>query len=188
MAGDLTRPHRFIPARAGNTTISTGALMSFSVHPRAGGEHRFGFSGPFGGAGSSPRGRGTQDGARWLGARLRFIPARAGNTALKRESIRLSAVHPRAGGEHSTHASLEVSDFGSSPRWRGTHLAGDAESSPSRFIPARAGNTRVVVERVDAHRFIPARAGNTAANVVLSASEPVHPRAGGEHPGRPPRG
>ena len=73
-----------------------------------------------------------------------------------------------------------------------------------RFIPARAGNTRVValllagnygssphargthlVRRYDDRkwRFIPARAGNTGLSVSLVGPGAVHPRTRGEHRG-----
>ena len=91
------QPHRFIPARAGNTTARTTAGPSPTVHPRSRGEHlmmRRDFDPSFG---SSPLARGTPAEraelrdlpsplARGTHLRLRtgpvyrFIPARAGNT------------------------------------------------------------------------------------------------------------
>ena len=73
--------HRFIPARAGNTTARARTCAAAPVHPRAGGEHCAPLACVGFGRGSSPRGRGThQRGARRRG-RARFIPARAGNTS-----------------------------------------------------------------------------------------------------------
>ena len=119
--GRAQRSRRFIPARAGNTTWRSLRPARSSVHPRAGGEHDLGISlavegngsSPRGrehragrtrsriSSGSSPRGRGTPRARYEAQPARRFIPARAGNTR-RRSSARCgSAVHPRAGGEHT---------------------------------------------------------------------------------------
>ncbi len=127
--------------------------------------------------GSSPRGQGTRvNGNRKLhtfvnrklhtsekGAgvkRARFIPARAGNAPFSPTGIRISPVHPRAGGERGRVAIGMALLFGSSPRGRGTRPRHDLRDHLPRFIPARAGNAQTP----------PARRPPT----------PVHPRAGGE--------
>ena len=72
----------------------------------------------------------------------------------------------------------------------------------ARFIPARAGNTHVLLVEVRraagssprgrgthrlsppwrrCRRFIPARAGNTTRRIASRSRPAVHPRAGGEH-------
>ena len=111
--------------------------------------------------GSSPRGRGTQSGARDVGADRRFIPARAGNTNAAIVPRPTAPVHPRAGGEHASAARRRSSPTGSSPRGRGTL---------QRF--GDGGNQG---------RFIPARAGNTTFSTPMVGRSTVHPRAGGEH-------
>ena len=50
---------RFIPARAGNTTVDIAALTANPVHPRACGEHPCTSSKRSSNSGSSPRVRGT---------------------------------------------------------------------------------------------------------------------------------
>ena len=132
---------RFIPARAGNTPER---IISLLYCP-----------------GSSPRGRGTLSGELGLRDVVRFIPARAGNTPSASAAGRRGPVHPRAGGEHSSHAITSTPVDGSSPRGRGTR-------SP------RASLAGLV-------RFIPARAGNTARAALRVSRWSVHPRAGGEH-------
>ena len=77
-------------------------------------------------------------------------------------------VHPRACGEHILTDARRGDVRGSSPRVRGTHLAAVGGWGPTRFIPARAGNTCCWT------RSLPAWA--------------VHPRACGEHPSSAQRG
>ena len=76
------RRGRFIPARAGNTLIEGDSAAQAAVHPRASGEHCRALPRLACLAGSSPRERGTLL-QQWVEAQpFRFIPARAGNTAL----------------------------------------------------------------------------------------------------------
>ena len=103
--GSAHRPIRFIPARAGNTTLAAAISMRLSVHPRAGGEHRPPEARPALCVGSSPRGRGTREPRRGLARVHRFIPARAGNTRAPSARCAALSVHPRAGGEHKSAAS-----------------------------------------------------------------------------------
>ena len=97
---------RFIPAWAGNTGWFAPPPPTIPVHPRVGGEHRDLGQELYDCCGSSPRGRGTP-GFTDLGlADLRFIPAWAGNTLLRRGRRLCGPVHPRVGGEHSSHNAL----------------------------------------------------------------------------------
>ena len=74
------RDHRFIPARAGNTSpFATGDARS-SVHPRSRGEHLLAHQMPAESHGSSPLARGTPRESHISPHFKRFIPARAGNT------------------------------------------------------------------------------------------------------------
>ena len=92
---------RIIPARAGNTERPSLASLRPTDHPRACGEHQV--TQPAYGAtsGSSPRVRGTPHRAPRLLARVRIIPARAGNTFHYRSRGLPLLDHPRACGEHS---------------------------------------------------------------------------------------
>ena len=56
--------------------------------------------------GSSPRWRGASGGDRHVSRRLRVIPALAGNTVNRSESLVGETVYPRVGGEHSSHFTL----------------------------------------------------------------------------------
>ena len=71
---------RFIPASAGNTPFGVIEVWLNAVHPRVCGEHGCTARVAPGGAGSSPRLRGTPARARTPRPRGRFIPASAGNT------------------------------------------------------------------------------------------------------------
>ena len=132
---------RFIPARAGNTRWPKPWDSRCPVHPRAGGEHDTGRRLSPAGTGSSPRGRGTLSAPRSGVRAHRFIPARAGNTALLPGRPGRRPVHPRAGGEHSFPFDQPPSQSGSSPRGRGTPHGPAGGRRQRRFIPARAGNT-----------------------------------------------
>ena len=117
----VVRGQRFIPARAGNTRANGAQAGGNAVHPRACGEHGIGGRGNLPGIGSSPRVRGTPSCRRLRHAPTRFIPARAGNTSRRQGPHRLSAVHPRACGEHPLIVNPGHVVSGSSPRVRGTH-------------------------------------------------------------------
>ena len=89
-------------------------------------------------------------------------PRGRGTPLRSRRAWRCPTVHPRAGGEHDKLRLRLRSRSGSSPRGRGTPPPGNRPESQ--------------------HRFIPARAGNTAPRAECAPVDPVHPRAGGEHP------
>ena len=93
----------------------------------------------------------------------RFIPARAGNTRAATSPRAACTVHPRSRGEHEAAARVGQGVGGSSPLARGTRWRRPARQRWSRFIPARAGNTR--------------------SSTPSSPSRPVHPRSRGEHAG-----
>ncbi len=91
---------RFIPAYAGNTPIADIIQYRRAVHPRVRGEHpppKISCAGIYG---SSPRTRGTLYQAETKVADQRFIPAYAGNTAMRGNLSNRAAVHPRVRGEH----------------------------------------------------------------------------------------
>ena len=183
---------RFIPARAGNTSMSLSAHAGISVHPRSRGEHT-GRTGPFlVVVGSSPLARGTLMGSslkmqamavhpRSRGEHAGVVVAAiwaTGSSPLARGTRRplppgwrQCAVHPRSRGEHAEFVDWAGSAFGSSPLARGTRAIAGCHDH--------------------ARRFIPARAGNTFSGWSKMTLRPVHPRSRGEHhncdPGRTKR-
>ena len=154
---------RVIPAWAGNTGQDASSEARLPGHPRVGGEHQAEGTGPKTRNGSSPHGRGTlADCARRV-ARLRVIPAWAGNTSCTTNGYPIVTGHPRVGGEHVNRFPRDAAEVGSSPRGRGTRL--------------RAGGLQ------RSHRVIPAWAGNTTSATASYSARTGHPRVGGEHIG-----
>ena len=111
-----------------------------TVHPRVCGERwpKAWLTSPV--AGSSPRVRGTGDGAQGRLTLDRFIPACAGNGRTRRPPGRAPSVHPRVCGERAGLFRHFFPLFGSSPRVRGTACRAQTASCRFRFIPACAGN------------------------------------------------
>ena len=157
----LFASHRFIPARAGNTSARRRRRFSRTLHPRPRGEH-----GPLAGirrivGASSPPARGTRVLAQQQPPRCRFIPARAGNTPGQIATKRRRSLHPRPRGEHGEAPIKYPLDHASSPPARGTR---------ARRVP-----------RLGQGRFIPARAGNTSGGSRHHRPRSLHPRPRGEH-------
>ena len=111
---------RFIPAPAGNAIAWRSRPRSSPVHPRACGERARPVSQIAPQRGSSPRLRGTPEAMRGVIARIRFIPAPAGNALHCISDCGQRAVHPRACGERGTRRPIIGKKPGSSPRLRGT--------------------------------------------------------------------
>ena len=110
-----------IPAYAGNTWCRWAVARCPWDHPRVCGEHPHFSVVNNGGAGSSPRMRGTRGFSRQGFGCGGIIPAYAGNTG---------------DGRHDVGARL-----GSSPRMRGTPLDRVDGQTDVGIIPAYAGNT-----------------------------------------------
>ena len=91
-------------------------------------------------SGSSPRVRGTALDETPGVVPVRFIPACAGNRLCKVILCMLYPVHPRVCGEQPSTRLQAWSQYGSSPRVRGTVFKSANISQCMRFIPACAGN------------------------------------------------
>ena len=152
---------RLIPARAGNTKHFPVQYPRCAAHPRSRGEHEFNTEGMLRGDGSSPLARGTHEGDFGGGAALRLIPARAGNTNSIPKGCYAATAHPRSRGEHMRVTSAVVRRFGSSPLARGTRIQYRRDATRRRLIPARAGNTTMLM--------------------MISCTTAAHPRSRGEH-------
>ncbi len=153
---------RFIPACAGNAAAPSTRRVARSVHPRVRGERTRGGQRAAAARGSSPRARGTPLAELGPDPRRRFIPACAGNAALRATTTGWQAVHPRVRGERSVRPPSATSQIGSSPRARGTPVPRLVRGAPCRFIPACAGNA--------------------SRHHCFRSRVPVHPRVRGERP------
>ncbi|EFW09832.1 hypothetical protein HMPREF9005_1191 [Actinomyces sp. oral taxon 178 str. F0338] len=150
-----------IPARAGKTSREC-ALWKWSwAHPRACGENLESISVDALNEGSSPRVRGKQLAQLVEAHARRLIPARAGKTRAKDQSVLRPRAHPRACGENQPRDREFTHPLGSSPRVRGKQCGHQVVGGGERLIPARAGKT--------------------CAICVVSRSRTAHPRACGEN-------
>ena len=150
-----------IPAWAGNPKDCRVTVWWVPDHPRVGGEHFPPFPGFHLHVGSSPRGRGTLPHPENPDGVIRIIPAWAGNTTTSAPPKSTTTDHPRVGGEHLAAPRTLATEYGSSPRGRGTRSPEHSEPTERRIIPAWAGNT---------HPF---------SSLWRRVSD--HPRVGGEH-------
>ena len=137
-------PLRFIPAYAGNATTRLPVSRPRSVHPRIRGERQFVMTPVSTSIGSSPHTRGTRIRGANLDPHRRFIPACAGNAAVRAPRARRHPVHPRMRGERKLEFALISVITGSSPHARGTLIGEDGMPEVIRFIPACAGNAHSV--------------------------------------------
>ncbi len=151
---------RVIPAWAGNRPRTGRIRRPGAGHPRVGGEQLQGGGVGIFGDGSSPRGRGTESEGGFVARPIRVIPAWAGNRRSSASCASPMPGHPRVGGEQFVLNACNRDICGSSPRGRGTVVNGIRASSPTRVIPAWAGN-RTILDR-------------------SRASASGHPRVGGE--------
>ena len=115
------------------------------VHPRVCGELEVNARASRLVAGSSPRVRGTPRLLARQQADGRFIPACAGNSAAATPRRFPSSVHPRVCGELPRVVAQRLLVHGSSPRVRGTPETAALERHGHRFIPACAGNSRLLL-------------------------------------------
>ena len=134
---------RFIPARAGNSSHSNSPATLVTVHPRPCGELSGFRDSASVRAGSSPPVRGTLPVDGLQGFPDRFIPARAGNSRRAVEARTPRPVHPRPCGELGAFGDEALHRGGSSPPVRGTQDEAGVRHGGLRFIPARAGNSRL---------------------------------------------
>ena len=140
---------RFIPACAGNRPRARRGCGRSTVHPRVCGEQSQYSIVLSSVIGSSPRVRGT---AGKKGLRVgygRFIPACAGNSPDRVTVTCALPVHPRVCGEQMRTMMNNVCSDGSSPRVRGTDVAGSVNGVHGRFIPACAGNSAVSIREIE---------------------------------------
>ena len=155
---------RIIPAHAGQTDGSSHSTQDTSDHPRACGANEKALDNYANGNGSSPRMRGKRVTDANDAARVRIIPAHAGQTACGERSTFAATDHPRACGANLADIDKAYDVNGSSPRMRGK-------------LPAYANPQQMV-------RIIPAHAGQTPYPPTWSRYRSDHPRACGANLGK----
>ena len=150
---------RLIPAHAGKTVIIRLGDDAKRAHPRSRGENvlvpREGQVAP----GSSPLTRGKLTLLRLPAVLRGLIPAHAGKTRLQRRRKRVSRAHPRSRGENAARSAATPMRSGSSPLTRGKRSRRRGGSPRTRLIPAHAGKTLRVSERVKKRRAHPRSRG-----------------------------
>ena len=135
---------RLIPAGAGKTSTGGRPIPSIPAHPRRCGENLTKLHELTGNIGSSPQVRGKLCIVSETVCSIRLIPAGAGKTCTKLESMSASTAHPRRCGENGLLFCVPAVYDGSSPQVRGKRY-GDAEPiGCDRLIPAGAGKTRTL--------------------------------------------
>ena len=151
-----------IPARAGNSWISSGLSMTCWDHPRACGEQCLPALHAASDMGSSPRVRGTAIAYGVTIDQLGIIPARAGNSCCRAPRWLTRRDHPRACGEQAMSSRIVSCMSGSSPRVRGTAHAPARARARAGIIPARAGNRACLSSRGRSRRDHPRACGEQA--------------------------
>jgi len=115
--------------------------QSHAVYPRWRGELKIAPSGPYSTNGLSPLARGTLLCYRYHRAAARFIPAGAGNSAIRGGTCAGKSVYPRWRGELLWFPRAFTISGGLSPLARGTLFQLMPGTAKGRFIPAGAGNS-----------------------------------------------
>ena len=137
-----------IPARAGFTCTLRYSDHGPGDHPRSRGVYRSGRPAGAGLQGSSPLARGLHVAATRAAGGRRIIPARAGFTDSSSSAGPTGADHPRSRGVYRRRGSLFTTHVGSSPLARGLPTPTPTISPAARIIPARAGFTTPVFNRL----------------------------------------
>ena len=139
---------RIIPACAGNSETGRRYRHPRLDHPRVCGELMTSRACGLRATGSSPRVRGTLAIQQARCARIRIIPACAGNSVCEAKPTSMGADHPRVCGELAKAATRNSLEDGSSPRVRGTPVNVRDDAHLARIIPACAGNSTLRVRRL----------------------------------------
>ena len=132
---------RLIPAHAGKTPASQGAIRRAKAHPRSRGENHVPRAEGCRGDGSSPLTRGKLSEMQDAGYQWRLIPAHAGKTNQVIGRYGTVWAHPRSRGENVFEVSDGHAHGGSSPLTRGKPTQRKSSCSRARLIPAHAGKT-----------------------------------------------
>ena len=178
--------------RAGNSQTRWRRTGCTWNHPRACGEQLEQMDLQTLAEGSPPRVRGAAIDVPKASIAPGIIPAHAGNSHKGRACSRGLRDHPRACGEQVPWSTYTSSLVGSSPRARGTSLAGLRVLPAVGIIPARAGSSLSAAESSRRARGHPRVCGEQSLssnkNLQVQGSSPRVRGAAGPHrlPSRQP--
>ena len=174
---------RSIPAWAGETAVVRLQGNLHRVYPRVGGGNLDPSFAPRSHGGLSPRGRGKRPPARAGYPIIRSIPAWAGETARQYHHRPPSRVYPRVGGGNDVGRIGDLFDRGLSPRGRGKLHPAMAWSMRMRSIPAWAGETPALENRVSLPAVYPrVGGGNSIGGASPKSARGLSPRGRGKPP------
>ena len=174
-------PSRSIPAWAGETSWKAPYHPPFRVYPRVGGGNPSVQAARRTPMGLSPRGRGKPLVPHNPRHAERSIPAWAGETLSAPRCAGDSAVYPRVGGGNSKAYPPRRQTIGLSPRGRGKRRRYGLGVSGQGSIPAWAGETGCVGEKVPSIRVYPrVGGGNRCATVSSASGQGLSPRGRGK--------
>ena len=156
---------RSIPACAGEPQVCWASVSRPSVYPRVcGGTDRLL---PFraGLPGLSPRVRGNRPQARSAASRWGSIPACAGEPGIVAGEVARDPVYPRVCGGTRPQVSSARATYGLSPRVRGNPEGYGMVGTPTRSIPACAGEPRRLWYGRHTDQVYPRVCGGTRSSV-----------------------
>ena len=163
--------HRSIPAPAGEPPLGVGPAGQHRVYPRACGGTGYLIGVHPRGCGLSPRLRGNRRWGPVTSARLRSIPAPAGEPPCGPIVPPFREVYPRACGGTTNSPLLWVTMEGLSPRLRGNPPAALAASFALGSIPAPAGEPHIHYVAHDHGGVYPRACGGTSSPSLAFVTE-----------------
>ena len=171
---------RSIPARAGEPFDRHAHLSQQGVYPRAcGGTLRY-RTPTASRLGLSPRVRGNHVDDDDPTARMRSIPARAGEPQAHGLCGKYAGVYPRACGGTLGGRVIDIDRNGLSPRVRGNRSGGVGLQLPRRSIPARAGEPASdLVQCLNPEVYPRACGGTTRGQQLHGNQQGLSPRVRG---------
>ena len=104
---------------------------------------------------------------------IRLIPAHAGKTTSSLAYASVMSAHPRSRGENLMNRTIRPFVAGSSPLTRGKPRLGEPALPHPRLIPAHAGKTGQLADRVEESGAHPRSRGEN-----LIVDRPANPQAG----------
>ena len=156
-------------------------MRRIGAYPRASGGNRSVGYVSVQSSGLSPRERGKRFRCHAVAPPTKPIPARAGETSVRRRGAGFDAAYPRASGGNITRRERLAQILGLSPRERGKPYNRAKARKSSRPIPARAGETPPPAPRRSHSTAYPrASGGNIYCITIVVGSSGLSPRERGK--------